>query len=871
MRNPLLLLAATPLVLAACAEPEPLATSDDPSVVTSRTPARPLLDLADPDAPTGNLDMRRPGPGVQCDAVGRTVQVPLRMSSTRGHVGGHNQAVYSHLVGGGWSQATNVNDRTAGTCNADEMKSHEAEVTIPVAIKCVAYVPQLGGQPDPSKPCQPEIEFGIPAFGAGGPTKFKSSNFTGTYSLGKRWQRITDGLGSAGREEVEDFIRRTSSCFHHAGSTTGAHSCATKAETVRSQAPVAPLDIDRGTRHFTVGLGAMFVHSLHAPNEWNLVFGGGWAGLSYGPVSVGAQANAIPPNSDESSGWNGWTYTVQCGVDGKPYLMDRVQVGASNNATNLSFDLVGDPGTADRKCSALVDRINRLLPDFAGHGDLLAELHLLRSRARTRDLDCADGDTKVSALIRNKAARGRASDLRGQYGNLPNAAQVVAAIAALEAWLRSPEGLYAPEPALGNLLRAIDAAIANFDLVATLRALQRLYPAGELASFDTAVTELLTYLLGPGPIDQAQVAAKYKVVQDRLAELLRNRVCRTNALSALDRDQARMLENVENREPYAARVRELVAAARTAVGVRTMTCAQVAATTAALQNDLTRVFINMRGEKLVAALKALNGPGCQVTGRAAFGQACDAMITQLRAITFADRPSFQTAYDALLATKRRLCEPAAPPPDLPPVVVPPDTSLPPVVVPIPGGDGTSDDVDLDRLEGDRADDAMEDFEVQTDGLDDAALDAMVTADDLGEPDAADIELMMFLPADAALWTDADAPWFDGDWQRAQLAADLVRELIAAWPDAPVGVSELPGEICDLHHEPPFWTDRCTGCVNCSGDTCLSEAEAEACDLATSPDDLEASPATAPDATSAPVESPLESPLAIKAEEAWPSI
>ena len=39
-----------------------------------------------------------------------------------------------------------------------------------------------------------------------------------------------------------------------------------------------------------------------------------------------------------------------------------------------------------------------------------------------------------------------------------------------------------------------------------------------------------------------------------------------------------------------------------------------------------------------------------------------------------------------------------------------------------------------------------------------------------------------LAADDPAWTDLDAPWFDGDWLTAQVAADLEGTTIAADPD-----------------------------------------------------------------------------------------
>lgn len=849
------IVALAPLALAtACADPDGAQPLD---AATARAVAGDDLGrFAAPSAATTTAN-RREGPAApapaQCDAVGRTVNVPLRISSSRGHVGGRNRAVYRHLLGGGWSLAENTRASTAGTCNAEDMRTHAAEVTVPVNIKCVPHQPLAGGPADTTKPCQPEITFGDPTFGAGGPSNFKQSEFTGTYFLGMRRTRITDGLGTGGYEDIPDYISRTSSCFYHEGSTyTGAHWCMTKAESVRSVAPFGPLDIDRGTRHFTVGLGAVFVHALHNPSQWNVMFGGGWTGLSYGPVSVGAQWNVTPPERDESSGWNGWNYTVQCGVDGKPYLIDRTTVNATSNATNLSFAGNAEQAAIERRCDDVVARVDRLIADFAGHADLLAELLLLRNRARTRDVDCAAANDQVSALVRNKDMRARIATLRARYTLEPNTAGVLAALAAFDAWLRSAEGRFAPEPAFGTMWRAVETAIANLDLITTLLGLQTLYPAGELPAFDAAVADLLVYLRGPGPLDQTQVAAKYRAVQDRLAELLRNRLCRTRAVAALDGDQRRMLDNVEHREPYAARIRELITAARAALGVRTLTCAQVTTATEALQQALQRVFVHMRGEKLVAAVKTLNGPGCQVTGRAAFGRACDALIDRLRAMEFADRAAIDAAYAALLVTKRQLCEPAAPPVE---------QSLPPVQVPVPTVpdlEPTSDDdapATLEALDDERAEDLQAALEAETAALDDVTLDALIAVDDLGPVDDADVVLATALAADDPAWQDGDASWFGGAWLVAEVAAEVTRAAILGEAgDAEGEVGAIPGEICDLHHEEPTWPtdDACIGCLTCDASGCaLSAGEPTTC-TAESPASSTEAPLAEPTSTEAPL-------------------
>jgi len=67
-----------------------------------------------------------------------------------------------------------------------------------------------------------------------------------------------------------------------------------------------------------------------------------------------------------------------------------------------------------------------------------------------------------------------------------------------------------------------------------------------------------------------------------------------------------------------------------------------------------------------------------------------------------------------------------------------------------------------------------------------------------------------------------------------VAGDVAAELIEAdEPQAPA-VGQVPGEVCDLQHEPPPWPtdDPCEGCVSCSADgTCslMSGYDASLCE------------------------------------------
>ncbi|HUQ03161.1 MAG TPA: hypothetical protein VM261_11750 [Kofleriaceae bacterium] len=748
----------------------------------------------------------------QCDAVGRTVSIPLRMSSTRGHVQGDKQAVYKAIIGNSWYLARNHKDSTAGSC--DDKRRHSAEVTIPVTIKCVPYVPQAGGAADATKPCQPEIDYGQPAFPGNSATRYVESDFSGTYHLGTR--RVRVDFGSPIYETIEDYGNRTSSCFYHDGTSyTGAHWCITKADTTRSTAPLAPMDVDRGTRSFVVGLGAGFVHAHNNPNQWNVVLGGGWSGLSYGPASVGLQWNVNPPDRDESSGWLGYSYTVQCGTDGKPYVISRELVNASTGTTTLEYDWTAEQIAANKLCDGVVDRASRLLPMLDGHPDLVGEATLIRARARARDLDCSKGNDLLAGLVRNRAARDRVAERRRELAGRTDTQHVIAALDALDAWLRSRDGLYAPEAGLTERWRAVDAAFAQLDMLGRLVGLQTLYPAGELPAFDTAVVDLIAYLRGPGPIDGARVTTMYQTVQDRLADLIRNRLCRTRAIAALEWDQRRLLEDVENKEPYAQKVKDRITAARTALGVRTLTCDGVKTATESLQADLSKIFLHARGEKRTTLMRDLAVTTCPAGNRADFRAACDALVTRMRAIEFADKAALDAAYEELMATRKRLCEP-------PPPRIPPEQELPPVLIPpLPGVPPSIDDLSVE------------------------ALDDLVAVDDLGPIDEADVALAAMLDpellwdeagavADAA-WMGQDAPWFDDGWAIAMNDAELFAPE-PSWsdttPDAP-----LVGEVCDLHHEPAPWPtdDPCEGCVTCTESGCsLTSGEPATCTSAPEP-------------------------------------
>lgn len=790
--------------------------------------------------------------GAQCDATGRVVNVELRMSSTRGHVKGAPDAVYHHRIGSSGSLATNLKDDTKNTCDADDQKRHRAQATFPVTIKCLPPVQQPGMPVDPSKPCQAEVTPGTPTFthpAGAGATATTRSDFTGTYHLGTRWVRITDGLGSAGREKIEDYGNRRSSCFFHAGTThTPAHWCITRADTHFSVMNAGPLDLERGTRSFVVGLGAGFSHSHDNPGNWNININGVWAGGGYGPVNVGISGAIDRPAADESTAWLGYAYVAQCGADGKPYLVERNVAPANTSATTVDYDWTPEQIAATKLCDEVMARAEKAMQELAAHPDLLGDATILRARVRARDIDCKEADKLIAGLLRNKAARDKAAALRQEHGADPNAANVLIAIQALTDWLASGPGRYAPDPELGNLLKAIDAALANLDMINTLVGLQELYPAGELPAFDTAVADLLAYLRGPGPHDPAVTAARYKDVQDRLAELLKNRLCVTRAQAALPWDQKRMLDLID-KEPYVQKIKDLVAAAQTALGVRGLTCAQVTTITTNLQAAMQRVFIHARGDKMATTLKLLNGPGCQASGRAAFGEACDAFSARMKAIEFADKTALDAAYAELIATKKRLCDP-------PPRVIPVEQRLPPIVVPpLPGvpppdGDGdntstttdgeiltatTTEDVsviDQEIVDEDNFLDDNGDLEVM-EQFDEAELDALIGCDDLAMVDDADVALLGMLGGDPAVLGD-DPPWFAGDWLAAMVAGDVAGELIEAdAPQAPT-VGEVPGEVCDLQHEPPSWPtdDPCEGCVSCSEDgTCslMSGYDAALCE------------------------------------------
>ncbi|HUQ03162.1 MAG TPA: hypothetical protein VM261_11755 [Kofleriaceae bacterium] len=763
-------------------------------------------DLVAPQLPPG-------GPlagGATCDAVGRTVQIPLRMSSTRGHITTAGHAVYQGLLWSGWFHARNVDPDTRDTCEEEEQKRHRSEATIPVTLRCIPYTATPGGAVDATKPCQPQVDFGNPTFADPQGSRSFESRFSGRYLL----RHVIRGARDNARWEPE-YGNRTSSCLYLEDSNNwqGAHWCLTKTETLRSVAPMSPTDIDRGTRNFVVGLGAGFIHSLLNPQRWNVTFGGGWSGLSYGPASVGVQWNATPPERDESTGWLGYNYTVQCGTDGQPYLVSRDMVNAATGTTSLTYDWTAAQIESNRLCDDLMTRAQRAINDLRAHADLQGVAVLIQARARSRDIDCRAGVDQVAGLLRNAQARDRATARRAEYQARPDNAQVLAALDALLTWLRSAEGRYAPEAGLRDRWAAVDRAIANLDMLGRLQALRTLYTAGELATFDAALTSAISYLQGPGPHVQATVDARYQAVMDRLAELLRNRLCKTRALTALDHDRRRWETDLQNRAPYVALAAARFTAARTAIDVRGITCAQVDAHVAALEGHLANIWRHMRGELRVNTIRTLWEGRCRAANRQAFRDACDAVVQRMRGIEFADQAAITAAVDALSTRRQQLCEP-------PPAVLPAECDLPPVVVPVAPTN------DMDGADG-----------AGLDQVSDAEIEGLLSVDDIGAPDEADVVLAMMdqgSPTYAALMTGdmfgfytyaIGTPSFDDTWYDGDLAAALagldISELVDAWEegiDAAIDM-EPPEEMCELGHDVD--ATSCSGVDTCAGDSCVA--------------------------------------------------
>jgi hypothetical protein len=762
---------------------------------TEGAPADPVAtDIATPQIPPGGPLT----PGATCNAVGRTVQIPLRMSSTRGHVSRARYAVYEGLAWSGWYHAENENPDTRDTCQQDDQKRHRSEATIPVSIRCMPYIPTPGGAVDATKPCQPQVDFGTPVLGDPSGSRAVESNFSGRYFL----RMVIRGARDMARWDRE-YGNRTSSCFYLEDSNNwqGAHWCVTKTETVRSVAPLSPVDIDRGTRNFVVGLGAGFIHALHNPQRWNVYFGGGWSGLSYGPASVGIQWNVTAPERDESTGWLGYNYTVQCGTDGQPYLVSRDMVNASTGTTALTYDWTAAQIESNRVCEDLMTRAQRAINDLRAYGDLQGMATLIQARARARDIDCAAGIDQIAGLLRNAQARDRATTRRAEFVARANNQHVLAAIDALLTWLRSADGRFAPEAGLRDRWAAVDRAIANLDMLGRLRALQTLYPPGELATFDTAVAGLITYLQGPGPIVQTEVDTRYQTVQDRLAELLRNRLCKTRALAALETDRRAWATQLENREPYVTLAAARFAAARAAIDVRGITCAQVTAHVTALEGHVTNIWRHMRGELRVNTIRTLWQARCPVANRQAFRDACDALIQRMRGIEFADQAAISAAIEALSQRRQQLCEP-------PRAVLPAECDLPPVQVPI----APTDDMDGDGV----------------DQVSDEEIEGLLSVDDIGPPDEADVVLAMMNDGaqvtspymeyftGSSFYEPGLETWYDGDMAAAAAALD-VEALFTMWEqgiDAPLEV-EPPAEMCELGHD--------TNADSCNVDSCAGDA------------------------------------------------